>query len=158
MIKSIKMNGIPPYGSEEQVIEAKAINFLFGLNGSGKTTISRVMGAPDSQRYEKCHIEWDGTPMKCVVYNRDYVAENFATSSVPGIFTLGKANADVQEQITACEGELNKLENLCDKLQRDLGEDATVGLRKQLADLESSYTESFWEEKNDSIIRLCKRH
>lgn len=147
MIKSIKMNGIPPYGSEEQVIEAKAINFLFGLNGSGKTTISRVMGAPDSQRYEKCHIEWDGTPMKCVVYNRDYVAENFATSSVPGIFTLGKANADVQEQITACEGELNKLENLCDKLQRDLGEDATVGLRKQLADLESSYTESFWEEK-----------
>ena len=50
MIKQIKISSTPPYIGDEQKIDAKQINFLFGLNGTGKTTISRFLRSQDDSR------------------------------------------------------------------------------------------------------------
>ena len=71
MIRKIEIEKTPPYIGEKQTIEPKKINFIFGLNGTGKTTISRFICSPDAANYGDCNLEWNGTPVKSQVYNRD---------------------------------------------------------------------------------------
>lgn len=122
MIRKIKFDKIPPYTSGEQIIEAKYINFLFGLNGTGKTTISRYLRHPMLPNYQSCDIEWEGEPLECVVYNKDFVDENFSESTIPGIFTLGEENIEIQTQIA----------QLDDKIRKNL--DKIAALKKRLMD------------------------
>lgn len=147
MIKKIKICGIPPYYDEEQIIDAKHVNFVFGLNGSGKTTIGRYLQNPQSSQYENCRIEWENDPITCVVYNQDYVKANFITSSAPGIFTLGEENGEMLKQIETYKNELNELKKQRDSLYKKLKGEEKEGLEKQLADLISSYTDKFWRER-----------
>ena len=76
------------------------INFIFGANGSGKTTISRVLAHPEN--YPSCSIAWkDDQVLPCKVYNADFVESTFTNiSEMPGIFTLGQAERDVHDKIT----------------------------------------------------------
>ena len=147
MIKRIKLNNIAPYICGEQVIEANHINFLFGLNGSGKTTISRYVRNPEQPCYSDCSVEWDGKPIKCAVYNKDYVEENFNESSIPGIFTLGEENIEAKEQIEQYAANIKELEERRTKLQHHLNGDPNGGLTAELRALETSYVDKFWGEK-----------
>lgn len=147
MIEKIKINDIPPYLSGEQVIKAKHINFLFGLNGSGKTTISRYIRHSERSSYNKCSIEWDSEPIECSVYNREYVEENFSESSIPGIFTLGEENIEIKKKIEKIQNDIKSLKGRCSELQQQLDNSIENGLSSQLHILESSYTNKFWEEK-----------
>ena len=91
MITQISLQNVATFGSEVQTMsDLKKLNFVFGTNGSGKTTISRVLRAPDD--YSSCTIVWGNEKrIPCKVYNSDFVAENFRDDSdMPGIFTLGK--------------------------------------------------------------------
>lgn len=147
MIKRIKISNTPPYLCGEQVIEARHINFIFGLNGSGKTTISRYLRNSEHSCYCDCLTEWDGLPIECAVYNRDYVDDNFSESSIPGIFTLGEENIEIQEQIKQYVTSIKELEEQRSELQRQLEGNPTGGLTAELQALETSYADKFWEEK-----------
>lgn len=148
MIKSIKLNNTPPYLCGEQIIEAKHINFLFGSNGSGKTTISRYLHSPDEPCYSKCSIIWDASPMEIKVYNRNYVDENFKGSSIPGIFTLGEENISIRKEIDEYANSIKELNKQQVDWQGKLdGADESVGLRARKSKLDSDYTEKFWKEK-----------
>ena len=63
------------------------VNIIYGSNGSGKTTTSKVLEyayAPKGHvlptgetivkpwKYPKCSVEWDGTPVQVLVYNKDF--------------------------------------------------------------------------------------
>lgn len=148
MIRQLKINGTPPYIGGEQLIDAKQVNFLFGLNGTGKTTISRFLRKQDDSRFSQCSVEWIGTPLKCEVYNRDYVDENFGETSVPGIFTLGEENITVKQQIELITSEINELKKRAETLNRGLnGVDNEPGLYKKLTKHEEEYTDRFWQVK-----------
>lgn len=145
MIKRIKINNIPPYSGEVQIIEPKFINFFFGMNGTGKTTISRYLRSPDLQIYNSCEMEWTDAPLYCAVYNRDFVTENFHESSIPGIFTLGEENIEIKRHIEGLTEEIRTLEAKRDSISEDLyGTDSTTGLHSKLQALEARYTEKFW--------------
>lgn len=154
MIKSIKLNDIPPYVCGEQFIEAQYVNFLFGLNGSGKTTISRYLRFPFAPSYYKCSIEWNGSPVEISVYNRDYVDENFKESSIPGIFTLGEENIDAQRKIDEYRCSIKELNKHILKLQDTLKDSEGNGLYSQLHNLDLIYAGKFWTVKQ----QLDKEH
>lgn len=149
MIQQIDIAGIPPYLGENQTIKPKEINFLFGLNGSGKTTVSRFIHSPHEERYKNgCKLTWCGDPIECCVYNTDYVAENFYESSVAGIFTLGEENIEIKRQIETLREELNQLRTKKDELNTKLnGNDTTTGLQRQLEVHEATYCDRFWTIK-----------
>lgn len=148
MISTIKINGIPPYTGEEQIIEPKHINFLFGLNGTGKTTISRCLRTSSLSDYRNCLTEWEGQPLKVAVYNKDFVDENFSESSIPGIFTLGEENIETKKRILELNEQIKKRSATIDMLQREIeGADGREGLREQLISFESMYTDKFWSVK-----------
>ena len=72
----------------ETLSDLKTINFIFGANGSGKTTISRVIADPESR--PACKLKWaNDRPLECLVYNTDFTKRNYA-ATLPGIFTLGE--------------------------------------------------------------------
>ena len=149
MIKQIDIDRIPPYLGGNQTINPKKINFLFGLNGSGKTTISRFIRSYQEDKYRDCcKLTWSGNPIECCVYNTDYVADNFCESSVAGIFTLGEENIEIKRQIETLSEKIDQLRTKKEDLNTELnGNDTTKGLQKQLEAHEATYCERFWAIK-----------
>lgn len=149
MITQISLQNVATFGSEVQTMsDLKKLNFVFGTNGSGKTTISRVLRAPDD--YSSCAIVWENEKrIPCKVYNSDFVAENFRDDSdMPGIFTLGKEELETKNRIQQIQDALRKLESTQgEKTVLLKGTDGNGGKAGELVALEKKYTNKFWEQK-----------
>jgi len=105
MIESIHIEGIATYDSPPEILSnLSKFNFLYGSNGSGKTTISKVIAEEDI--YPTCSVTWKGgTKLQTMVYNRDFVTKNFSQSAeLKGIFTLGEENVDTLNKICRRKG------------------------------------------------------
>lgn len=78
-------------------VELNKVNFFYGGNGTGKTTISKVLNGDISS--PNCKIESIGN-YKTVVYNKPFVDLHFNNSSkVKGIYTLGSDSIEQQKII-----------------------------------------------------------
>lgn len=102
MIESLSISKTATYGTAPQVLDRLArFNFIFGTNGAGKTTITRVIASPEN--YPDCAIAWKkGTRLEAMVYNRDFVDRNFnAAPRLKGIFTLGEQDIATLDAIAA---------------------------------------------------------
>lgn len=110
MISKIEIKNCASFDQKGIEIEnLKEVNFIYGANGSGKTTISNVIA--DISKYPQCNIEWkNSTEIKTFVYNRSFVDDNFARSkNLKGVFTLGKAEKNTKEEIDTKKIEIDKL-------------------------------------------------
>jgi len=98
MINKIEITNIATYRSTS-VLEPKAINFVYGGNGTGKTTLSRLIA--NESISSDSRIEWDApSHEKVLFYNRDFVERNFSEdTALPGIFTLGSESIELQNEI-----------------------------------------------------------
>ncbi len=93
-----------------------SINFIYGANGSGKTTTSSFLKNLAENRDENriedkfanSKIEWYGESLKIEVYNKQFKEEQFRNSQVKGIFTLGKKTNENLENIESKKGSINK--------------------------------------------------
>ena len=138
MIKSIEISNVATYGGTPQVIsDLHKFNYFFGSNGSGKTTIARVITNPDS--FDHCALVWEGgSKLQTLVYDRDWIGQHFDQSEdIEGVFTLGEHHVNTLREI---EEEKKKLDGLIEKragLTATLrGEDGDGGKEGDLAALE----------------------
>ncbi|MGA2807096.1 MAG: AAA family ATPase [Terracidiphilus sp.] len=149
MIECIEIAGCASYGDTiEEMKELKAVNFVYGSNGAGKTTISRLIA--DTNPQSGCTVHWEhGTKLETLVYNRDFVHANFNQSSdLKGIFTLGQKNIDTQNKIEQAKREIDDLTHDVDKLSQTLeGLDGKSGKFAELQVIESQFREACWEIK-----------
>lgn len=58
VITSIHIQGVATYTSPSELNDLRKINFIFGANGTGKTTISRVIEQAPGHEY--CSMQWSG--------------------------------------------------------------------------------------------------
>lgn len=149
MIESITLSGVASYtGPATTLNNLSQINFVYGSNGSGKTTISRVIA--DQAGHPACTIAWKaGTPLQAMVYNRDFVERNFNQSTeLKGVFTLGENQTEILDKIKLAKAELdefkNKIENLTNTLH---GVDGASGKKGELSALENTLKEKCWAQK-----------
>ena len=156
MIESITIAGIATFGSTPETLTGLSqINFLFGSNGTGKTTVTRVIA--DEGSFPSCKVTWKaGTRLQPMVYNHDFVERNFTQSTeLKGVFTLGEQQVDTLAKIAAAKVELDKLttkiENLTHALQ---GTDGTGGKKGELATLEAGLKDKCWEQKQKHDAKL----
>jgi wobble nucleotide-excising tRNase len=146
MIESIQIAGEASYANTPEILHRLSkINFFYGANGSGKTTISRVVANAGS--FASCSVNWKGgTALKTMVYNRDFVHENFSTATGPkGIFTLGKNDIDTLTKIATAKAEHDASLTKIEKLKASLaGEDGSGGKKGELAEAEDQFKEKCW--------------
>lgn len=112
MIESIILKNIATYDENGISIENLGkVNFIYGSNGTGKTTLSDYIHDPANAKFESCNLEWKNqTVLKTFVYNRSFRNENFGKGKLNGIFTLGKATTDEIQVIEEKKVELKKIE------------------------------------------------
>lgn len=107
-IKTIRID-TATFQDSPATIEPTVINFFYGENGTGKSTIARSIGSPD-------HLEWADsvTPedYEILIYNREFVSEEVSNyKQLHGIYTICKGNKEKEEQIAALEKKLDDAKN-----------------------------------------------
>lgn len=143
MIEKISLQKVATSGTQPSVMAGLAqLNFVYGANGSGKTTISRVIR--DSASFATCSVSWEqGTPLKTYVYNRDFVAENFSESrELRGVFTLGKQKVDTETQLQTAKTEEAFLRSKIADLRKTLGDK-----QRDLSTLNDEFRQQCWNQK-----------
>ncbi|OQR29724.1 hypothetical protein BWR59_19895 [Pseudomonas sp. Bc-h] len=150
MIESISLSSIATYSptQPEKIANLKAINFFYGANGAGKTTISRLIEKPSISANSS--ITWlRNNAIPAMVYNNDFITSNFMDSKeLQGVFTLGKAE----------QAQLDRLKDLKDKRKLHEqsktkstiildGEDGKSGKNSELNSLEAKLVARCWEQK-----------
>lgn len=96
------------------------INFLFGNNGSGKSTIAKVIK-------EQRGLSWEagrtGDDYTIHVYNEDFIKRNIESyAGMPGVFTISETNVTIQHQIDDATEQLGTAQTLFADTSTKLGE------------------------------------
>lgn len=109
MITKINLKNITSYNKNGVEIDnLKKVNFFFGYNGSGKSTIAKYIknlsfyGTDQySEDYADCVTHgYDRNKHEMLVFNEQFIEENFRLSKKQkGIFSLDEINIEKQEQI-----------------------------------------------------------
>ena len=116
-------------------IEPTYVNFFFGNNGAGKSTIAKAIKSGVGVTYAPGRTAADYLPL---VYNQEFIDTNFRSyRNMKGVFTLNAKNAVTQQQIdekaeertvtqktlTAVTEKRDKMTDARAKLQRDFYKD-----------------------------------
>ncbi|GAA7435638.1 AAA family ATPase [Helicobacter pylori] len=124
----------------------KSINFIYGSNGSGKTTTSSFLknlaenGSED--KFANSKIEWHNSEsLKIEVYNKQFKEEQFRNSEVKGIFTLGKKT---NENLKNIESKKESIKKENDKKIKN--EERKNNLIQEKEKKEKEFTDSCWEK------------
>ncbi|MCH6483608.1 AAA family ATPase [Pseudoxanthomonas sp. LH2527] len=156
MIESIAFSRVATYGAPgEQLNGLSKLNFVFGSNGTGKTTISRVIA--DEAKFPTCNVSWKaGAKLQPLVYNHDFVERNFNQSTeLKGVFTLGEQQQDTLAKIATAKGELDALAAKIASLNHGLhGIDGNGGKKGELAALEIGLKDKCWAQKQKYDSKL----
>lgn len=156
MIESIKIENEASYGSPGEILSGLSKhNFIYGSNGTGKTTISKVVA--NESAFSDCSLVWrGGIKLETLVYNRDFVEKNFDQSSeLKGIFTLGEKDKEALDKIKTTKQEVDSLNSEIQKLKKTLeGDDDNGGKNAELAELESKFEEKCWKLKQKHDEKL----
>lgn len=85
------------YRDSHAYIEPTYVNFFFGNNGAGKSTIAKAIQDGTGVTYAPGRTAVDYLPL---VYNQEFIDANFRSyRNMKGVFTLNAKNADIQRQI-----------------------------------------------------------
>lgn len=120
MITKIIMNNVASYKTSTSLETDKKVNLLYGLNGTGKSTLSNFLYNRSDNKFADCSIEGLKESDTVLVYNQQFIRDNFyETEDIPGIFTLSKENKEIKEVIDKARNELSKIEKEKEKAEQE---------------------------------------
>lgn len=80
-----------------EVVAPTFVNFFYGKNGAGKSTVARTIKANSEVKWRSDKYESD---YDVLVYDADFVNANFASyDNLAGVFTVCEANIEVQKKL-----------------------------------------------------------
>ena len=150
MIESISLKKIATYSPDtpENLTELKAVNVIYGANGAGKTTISRLIADPGIS--QDCTVRWkNNIPVPVLVYNSDFIADNYSDSrNLKGVFTLGKTEQNQKDRLELLRADCKRFEQQRDRTLLQLnGEDGKSGKHAERRELDARLVTRCWDQK-----------
>lgn len=141
MLEQIEIKKVASYDyTGIQITNLKKVNFIYGANGCGKTTISNFLHNDSEPKFETCALSWKNEQvLKTLVYNKEFRERNFGKGKMGGVFTLGEATT---EEIKIIEDKTDEL-----KIIKEDGAKKRETLRTQTQKkdtLESDFKETSW--------------
>lgn len=123
------------YKDSHAYIEPTYVNFFFGNNGAGKSTIAKAIKGGVGIIYTPGRTSADYLPL---VYNQDFIDENFHSyRNMRGVFTLNAKNAEVQAQIEKVTEERTRIKRMSSE---------AAGRQKTLLDSKANLHKEFLQE------------
>lgn len=121
MLTSIKLHKVATYTEPVEINDLKKINFIYGSNGTGKTTISNFLYDNSSLDFNNCSKRWQNdSELQTLVYNKKFRTDYFGSSKLPGVFSLGKATKEEIETINTKKEGLKNFKEQYVKLKSSL--------------------------------------
>jgi len=143
IISKIHIEEIATYTQEGGVdIEDIAeINFFYGTNGSGKTTISKILA--DRNRFTDCDYI-GGEDHIIQVYKEDFKNSEVFVSEIKGVFTLGSESKEVEDEISIKSKEIESLKSRIEGFVS-----TKESKNAELIELDGLFKNRCWEIKTD---------
>lgn len=119
------------------------INYFFGKNGTGKSTIAKLIGRTETTEWHSGIAPGD---YELQVYNEEFIQENIQSyGNIPGVFTITKQNADVKAEADKKSADLKTLSDRKTAIGQKITEK-----RDQLDNLLDNLVSALWE-KSETI-------
>lgn len=143
MINKISIDKVATYKEKVEILPKK-INFFYGNNGSGKTTITKIIEKPE--KYESSSVKWEFEESEILAYNKDFVRINFNNkTSIAGIYTLGE---DSQEKVDAINKLKKELEEI--NVQNKMNEEKLTLKKEEQTKAKTNTVQTFWNKYKKS--------
>jgi wobble nucleotide-excising tRNase len=153
----ITMNAVASYLTPSILQSDKKVVLVYGLNGTGKSTLSNYLYSPTERKFASC-VKKGFDDSHVYVYNTKFLRDNFyEIDKLSGVFTLSKANKDIEEQIKEKTKTLSELDEEQQKLISSI-ENKSVKFNGK----KTSAEEAVWDLKKkyyggDRVLEYCVR-
>lgn len=118
------------------------INFLYGNNGSGKSTVAKSIKEQHGLTWESGYTTDNYT---ILVYNEDFIKKNIESyDNMPGVFTISEKNIAIQHQIDDATEQLRIAQKLFIETHSKLGEQEAL-ISKQY----EAFQQICWDKTKD---------
>ena len=151
MIQKIIIKNTATFDTEGvEIDDLKKINFIYGANGCGKTTISNIIASPES--YADSSIFWTSDNKEDVlVYNKAFREKNFGMNNIPGVFTLGEATKEQIEELKQKKEKLRELNQQIAQKENEIEKN-----KKELEEVKKQFNENCWTRIKSKYNSLFK--
>lgn len=151
MIDKIILKDVNTYNQIVEVAGLSNVNFFFGSNGSGKSTVAKLLYNESKpiiekdRKYNQCRVSgFDSNREDILVFDEKYVERNFISNKeLSGLFTLNEGNKEVDDKIEEKQKEIMKLESYFEILSS-----REKKLKIALSDKYNDLKENCWWERN----------
>lgn len=142
MIQAISIRNVASYCADGITLDKlRKVNFIYGANGCGKTTISNYLTDNSHSKYQHCSHQWKSdVTIEVLVYNKDFRERNFGQGRIKGVFTLGQAT---KEEIDIIESQTLELKALKETLRGR--KDALDNEMIKIKELEDDFKNNAWQ-------------
>lgn len=154
MINNIVLNEVASYKSKSELNTDKKVNIIYGLNGTGKSTLSNYFYDIENKKYQHC--SHSGEYDELLVYNQKFIQDNFyAKDTLNGIFSLSKENKEAKEKVENLTLEIIKLSDEKRDIENEITAQETI-----ISDAKNKAQNKTWEIKTnysggDRVLEFC---
>ena len=155
MISKINIGSVACFKCLVTLETDKKVNLIYGLNGTGKSTLTDYLYDMSNPTYTNCSVEGLNDE-DIFVYNQSFIRDYFyEADNLKGIFTLSKENKEAEEKVRNAEKEIDKLDK--DKIKKS---DTIEKHNKDLSQKKQNAENKTWEIKTnysggDRVLEYC---
>lgn len=156
MISKISLNNVACFKNLTVLETDKKVNLIYGLNGTGKSTLSDYLLKPNETKFNNCSTDGLSNDFEVLVYNQTFIQEEFhEPESQKGIFTLSKKNKEAETKIANAEKELKRIDT-----EKGLKEKELQKEKDAIASKYKTAKDKIWEIKQnytggDRVLEFC---